>query len=488
MNNVSHPTNIGPYPVIKEIARGGQGIVFLARHPQLTNKVAIKVMLDPTPETVSRFKQEARILAKIRHPHLLHVVDYGLANNFPYMVMEYIEGLDLKGYLQQGQPPLSQIIEIIKTIAHALSYLHQYGLVHRDIKPGNILIERMTLRPVLADLGLAKRSDPSKLSMGSIAPRLSHSGEVMGTPAFMAPEQVSSELGEIGPWTDVYGLGATLFQILTGRAVYTGTSPINVLVKIQNNNPPPHPRDINPEIPEYLDEAIWAAIQKPTSARPQSMEEWVAMLKPKTKVPVKRSRKWIPIVGTTLGFSGLVAYFLSLGATPQEAKQLAKQELKSSSSLISSPTPTAATITTKVLPDRSLSSDLELQQKAEQATQLFQSGDLDASLAIINELLDERPQEYNCYWIRSKIYWAIADRLLEKGKLVEGKVMLRKCLQDIIMMADYLPPEASLQDIQSTNELRRNIEARIIAVENQILSGHRRCLRHNPFLASYISR
>lgn len=161
---MAHPDQIGNYKITGELARGGMGIVYKAYHNTLKTPVAIKILIDPDASINKRFRQEAKVLASLKHPNLLQVVDYGDYFNptnrmkYPYMVMEFINGVDLSNILKKrGIPELKWSIKTISIIGEVLSHIHEAGIVHRDLKPSNILIENETNRPVLVDFGLVKR-------------------------------------------------------------------------------------------------------------------------------------------------------------------------------------------------------------------------------------------------------------------------------------------------------------------------------------------
>lgn len=444
------PSHIGEYILLREIARGGQGVVYLAKHPQLLNRAAIKLLLDPSDAV--RFKQEARILSQVRHPNLVQVIDFNQTGQYPYMVMEYIDGWDLKTYLTNTRPSLPHILDIIKTIGQAVSYLHQYKIVHRDIKPANILIEKETLRPVLADLGLAKKNAAPgnySLSMGSIATRVTESGEILGTPMFMAPEQVSSTMGKIGPWTDVYGLGVTLFFALTGRGPYVADNGLAMFVKLQDDDLPPQPIDVNPEVPQYLNDAIWMAIQKSPETRPQSIEQFVAMLdKPKT-MPARR-RLWMPITAGALGFGGLVAYFMSLGASPRKARELAQEELQ----VAPLTTPINIAPTTSMMPIETIPiADPRFNDRVRRAVELGRDGQYEASIAACDALIRDYPDAHVVYWARANSYYRLGIQLLNEGQNEAGRNALQECLEDVELTLRIAPrSDTTLEVVRALKE------------------------------------
>jgi serine/threonine protein kinase len=190
-------SRFGPYVVLEVLAQGGQGIVFKARHSEVAKVVALKVLLEPDPPGRARFRQEAQVLANLRHPNLPVVSSLGEERGRPYVALEYVEGQDLKSVIRsRGVPDFAWTVSALAAVARTVHYCHEQGVVHRDLKPANILVEAGTERPVLVDFGLLKR-DPAHfgqhLSVDALS-RLSATGEFKGTPGFMAPEQADPSL------------------------------------------------------------------------------------------------------------------------------------------------------------------------------------------------------------------------------------------------------------------------------------------------------
>ncbi|MGE0712410.1 MAG: protein kinase [Planctomycetota bacterium] len=272
---------IANYVVLGEIARGGQGVVLKAKHTKLETLAAIKVIYDTDEDSLRRFRQEAMTLARLRHPNLLTVPDYGdLPNGSAYMVMEYVQGQDLRDVVRYGgRPALPWVADVLGVVADALHFCHENGVIHRDVKPQNILIERETGRPLLVDFGLIKR-DRLKLAWASRDEgSLSAEGELLGTPAYMPPEQADpAAFGEVTPRTDVYALGATLYFLLTGEAPFKGTTLFNLLSAVLEQAPP-DPSAHDPQVPPGVAELCLACLAKRPGARPATAQEFATRLR-----------------------------------------------------------------------------------------------------------------------------------------------------------------------------------------------------------------
>ncbi len=244
----------GKYTVSKPLGYGGMAAVFLAHHPELDRQVAIKVIhayLALDPSLGERFRREARLVASLRHPHIVQLHDFDVANDQPFMVMEYLEGGSLKQKLDamhdagKTMPP-DEALGLLESIASALDYAHARGAVHRDIKPGNILFTAQG-EPVLTDFGIAKLLNELN--------RLSNTGSIIGTPIYMSPEQASGK--PIDARSDIYSLAIVMYEVLAGRAPFDAESPTAVLLK-HISEPPPPIRQFAPDLPEGI-EAVFVA-------------------------------------------------------------------------------------------------------------------------------------------------------------------------------------------------------------------------------------
>ncbi|MBW4437328.1 MAG: protein kinase [Pleurocapsa minor GSE-CHR-MK-17-07R] len=248
-------TRLGQYEIIEEIGRGGMATVFRAYQPNIGRYVAVKIIhraISSDSRALERFQREARLIARLEHPHLLPVYDYDGAHEPPYIVMRYLEGGTLKDVLDRGALPLVDISYFMRQTASALEYAHRQGVVHRDIKPSNIMIDQDG-NAFLMDFGIAR------LAAGS-AEGLTQTGFAVGTPGYMAPEQ-GMGLDNIDLRADIYSLGVMAYQMITGRMPFSAETPLAIVMK-HINDPVPSVRALNPDLPEALDLAIAKALAK----------------------------------------------------------------------------------------------------------------------------------------------------------------------------------------------------------------------------------
>ncbi|MCA9144191.1 MAG: serine/threonine protein kinase [Planctomycetaceae bacterium] len=252
------PLRYGRYEISRLLGEGEMGSVYLARDTQLNREVAIKVSkVAENPGSIDRFAREARIMAKLQHPNICPIYDCGESDGARYFTMPYIEGRTLAESLSQGPPRSNRrIAALICQLAMALEVAHQGAVVHRDLKPGNIMI-KPTGEPIIMDFGVAKALDG-----GSIA---TLNGEMLGTPAYMPPEQALGQCDLIGPATDIYSLGAVMYQLLAGRVPFDGKL-VTVLMQIVADEPPP-PSHFNPEVDDQLEAICLKAMSKSIDLR-----------------------------------------------------------------------------------------------------------------------------------------------------------------------------------------------------------------------------
>jgi hypothetical protein len=261
-------TSFPGYELLEELGRGGMGVVYKARHLGLDRIVALKVVRKGShSEGLQRFLREAQALAALQHPNVVQVFDSGEHQDLPFCVMEYVEGGSLAQRLNEGPLPAKDAARLVEQIAHGIQAVHEKGIIHRDLKPGNILLqmrfttentENTEKKPKVTDFGLAKRIESES--------GLTHSGAVMGTPSYMAPEQAEGLVHDIGSATDVYGLGAILYECLTGRPPFRAANIFETLVQVRSQEPVAV-RHLQPKCPRDLETICHKCLRKEANRR-----------------------------------------------------------------------------------------------------------------------------------------------------------------------------------------------------------------------------
>jgi serine/threonine-protein kinase len=265
----------GRYEVLGTLGKGGMGVVYRARDRQLDEVVALKLLrpeaLAADPTLLERFKQELKLARRITHRNVLRTHDFGETSGVPYISMEYVDGVTLKEVVHsRGALPLGVGLSIAKQMCHGLGAAHAGGVVHRDIKPQNMLILPETAELKIMDFGISRVSSVEPGSSG-----LTTAGTVMGTPDYMPPEQAQGRPADFR--SDLYSLGVVLFEIFTGRLPFKGETPMAVVVAhIQKEVP--RPRSLNPKLPLELEAAILRGLQKDPAKRWQNADEILGAL------------------------------------------------------------------------------------------------------------------------------------------------------------------------------------------------------------------
>ena len=227
---------VAGFEVLEELGHGGMAVVYRARDTRLNRVVALKMIKSdslPGREEAARFRVEAEAVAQLRHPHVVEIFEVGEADGVPYMALEYLPGGPLSLRLRENPLPPREAAELVESLACGVEAAHAAGIVHRDLKPGNVLLAADGA-PRVADFGLAKRIDAPDGH--------THSGVLLGTPSYMAPEQASGGGNAAGPAADVYGLGAILYECLTGRPPFKGSTILDTLAQVCTADPVPPSR------------------------------------------------------------------------------------------------------------------------------------------------------------------------------------------------------------------------------------------------------
>jgi serine/threonine-protein kinase len=347
---------IAGYEILGLLGRGGMGLVYQARQVKLGRMVALKMIrggAHADPRDLARFRAEAEAVAQLQHPHIVPIYEVGEQDGWAYFALELVAGGSLARQLAGRPQPAEPSARLVETLAQAMEHAHQRGVIHRDLKPANILLQPLNHKdheghkektemgvggssascsswslwftsctPKISDFGLAKRLDPGPATPAGDPTR---TGEVLGTPSYMAPEQTLGRPGAVGPAADVYALGAILYECLTGRPPFQGATPLDTLLQVRTEEPVP-PRRLVPSVPRDLDTICRACLHKEPRRRYPSAAALAADLRrflagqPVQARPAglwERARRWArrrKAAAALIGVSGLaVMSLLALG-------------------------------------------------------------------------------------------------------------------------------------------------------------------------------
>jgi WD40 repeat protein/tRNA A-37 threonylcarbamoyl transferase component Bud32 len=253
------PSDMPGYELLERLGRGGMGVVYKARQRSLGRIVALKMILagpHARAEDLARFRREAEVIAKLAHPNIVQIHEVGEHEGRPFLSLEFVDGGGLDKKLGGAPLPAHDAARLIETVARAVHHAHCQGVVHRDLKPANILLTADGI-PKITDFGLAR------LGAGS---EQTQSGDVLGTPSYMAPEQASGRNSAIGPATDIYALGATLYELLTGRPPFRADNPLDTLLQVMDQEPVTV-RRLQPNVPSDLETICLKCLEKAPSKR-----------------------------------------------------------------------------------------------------------------------------------------------------------------------------------------------------------------------------
>jgi serine/threonine-protein kinase len=254
------------YDLLGVLGRGGMGIVYKARQKKLNRLVALKMVLSgphARPDQLARFTTEAQAVARMQHPNIVQIYEIAELDGLPYFTLEYVDGGSLAERIHDKLLDPREAGRLMETVARAMAYAHRLNIIHRDIKPGNILMTSDGA-PKIADFGLAKKLEDDS--------QISHSGAIMGTPAYMPPEQARGDTRNFGPAVDIYALGAMLYELLTGRPPFHGSSVIDTLQQVVTRDPLPV-RQLQPMAPRDLETICHKCLQKDPAKRYLTADE-----------------------------------------------------------------------------------------------------------------------------------------------------------------------------------------------------------------------
>lgn len=246
---------VGRYKIVRELGYGSSGIVYLGTDPFIKRNVAIKILQPISENAIERFFVEAQSAGRLIHQNMVIIYDMGMHDSFCYITMEYVEGTTLEKYCHKGHLlPTSKVLEIIFGACNAIDYAHRQNIIHRDINPSNIMLNKEGI-PKITDFGIAQMTQET-YEMG-----------VWGTPSYMSPEQLKEET--IGSYSDVFSLGCVLYELLTGEVAFSGKNSYAIMYKITNEDPTPV-TELKPELPGIFDDIITKALAKDPAKRYQT--------------------------------------------------------------------------------------------------------------------------------------------------------------------------------------------------------------------------
>lgn len=266
------PATFGDYDLLEEVGRGGMGIVYRARQRSLDRIVAVKMLLRrdlATAADLARFRSEAEAAARLDHPGIVSIFEVGECGGHPFYSMRFIEGTTLAKRLAAEPVPAREAAIVLARVADAVDAAHRRGVLHRDLKPSNILIDAAGV-PHVSDFGLAKRIEQDR--------DVTHTGAILGTPCYMSPEQAAGSRGDVGPASDVWSLGAILYQTLTGRPPFQASNPMDTLLAVLESDPPV-PRSLDAGVNRDLEMIALKSLQKPQDLRYTSAADLAADLR-----------------------------------------------------------------------------------------------------------------------------------------------------------------------------------------------------------------
>ena len=306
-------TKLGPYEILEPIGAGGMGEVYKARDTRLDRTVAVKVLpshIAAREDLRARFEREARAVSSLNHPHICTLHDVGKQDGVDFLVMEHLEGETLASRLERGPLPLAQVLRYAMQVADALDRAHRNGIVHRDLKPGNVMLTRNGAK--VLDFGLARTGvhhHAASASAATVTQALTTEGTVLGTPQYMAPEQI--EGGEADGRTDIFAFGCVVYEMVTGRRAFDGETRASIIGAILTAEPPAL-RSLQPVTPPALERVVARCLAKDAEDRYQSMRDVLLDVRMVESAPAagtveRPSRAWLPWVVAALAVALCIA-------------------------------------------------------------------------------------------------------------------------------------------------------------------------------------
>ena len=316
--------NIGRYEILDEVGQGAMGTVYRARDPLIERTVAIKTvpitkLRQEGADTESRFLREAQSAGRLSHPNIVTIYDVGEADGLAYIAMEYLHGATLRDLMNKGPMPLDLALDTATQMAEALAFAHEHGVIHRDIKPANVVVTGQRGRIKLTDFGIAHLANSDH----------THAGQMLGSPRYMSPEQAMGR--EVDGRSDIFSLGAVLYEILTGHYAFDGDSLPSIVYRVVNEAPV-EASTLRPQLPAELASLLSRMLNKNPQARPDArtlVNALHALTPTAPQLPAPPQSNRVPRLLPMLAFATPVLVFLLIGlgiiviehflATPQQA-------------------------------------------------------------------------------------------------------------------------------------------------------------------------
>lgn len=434
---------IDGYELLAELGRGGMGIVYRARHLKLKRDVALKMILTgpyADSEALARFRTEAEAVARLQHANIVQIYEVGEADGRPYLSLEFVDGGSLSDKLKSGPLPTREAAEAIRTLASAIAYAHGRKVLHRDLKPANVLLTSDgTLK--ITDFGLAKQLDGEASHTAT--------GDMMGTPRYMAPEQASGVTRHPTTACDVYSLGVMLYEMLTGRPPLVGHDAVDTLLRVLADEPVP-PRRLEPRVPRDLETICLKCLQKPPHRRYASASELVEDLdrylngEPIAARPVgsvERARKWArrrpaSALAAALAFFapiliglGLLAHSIRLST---ELANTARERSRAQADLA-----LAQDTLDGIL--RQVAADSETRPEDDPVRREL----LDLSLSFCQGLLEQNPTDAEVRWLTARAHRQAAGIQQELGRMDEAERHFAASLDVLKRLLENEPQNAA---------------------------------------------